>query len=42
MTARVRLDRREHDLAASVDTYRDGFVAGATRESKFASRSRVG
>ena len=42
MTALVRLGSREHDFAASVDTHRHEFVAGATRESSFASCGREG
>jgi hypothetical protein len=40
MTALVRLGSREHDFAASVDTHRHEFVAGATRESSFVSCGR--
>jgi hypothetical protein len=36
------LDRRERDLAANVDACRHEFVAGATRESSFASCGREG
>jgi hypothetical protein len=42
MTGLVLLDRRELDLAANVATYRPEFVAGARRESRFASCCREG